>query len=70
MDSIKVLSITANLGDSRTIITHPASTTHVKLSEKERNEARISPGLIRVSCGLENIIDIIADINQALMASK
>jgi O-succinylhomoserine sulfhydrylase len=70
LDNIKILSITANLGDSRTIITHPASTTHVKLSEQEKEEARISPGLIRVSCGLENIIDILTDIEQALEASK
>lgn len=70
LDSIEILSITANLGDSRTIITHPASTTHSKLSEEEKDEAKISPGLIRVSCGLESIVDIIADIEQALEASK
>lgn len=70
LDNIETCSLTANLGDSRTIITHPASTTHAKLSDEERAEARITPGLIRVSCGLESIIDIIADIEQALLASK
>ncbi|MBL57141.1 MAG: O-succinylhomoserine sulfhydrylase [Flavobacteriales bacterium] len=70
IDQIETLSITANLGDSRTIVTHPASTTHSKLSDDERKEARIHPGMIRVSCGLESIIDILADIEQALNASK
>ncbi|HZV43358.1 MAG TPA: PLP-dependent transferase, partial [Saprospiraceae bacterium] len=49
--------------------THPASTTHAKLSQQERNEAGISDGLIRISAGLEHIDDIIADIHQALVAS-
>ena len=70
LDSLKTCSLTANLGDSRTIVSHPASTTHYKLSDKERAEVGITPGLIRVSVGLENIIDIIADIEQALNASK
>lgn len=70
LDNIETCSLTANLGDSRTIITHPASTTHAKLSDEERAEVRITPGLIRVSCGLENIIDILADVEQALEASK
>ncbi len=70
LDNIETCSLTANLGDSRTIITHPASTTHAKLSDEERAEARITPGLIRVSCGLESVIDIIADVEQALEASK
>ncbi len=70
LDNIITCSLTANLGDSRTIITHPASTTHYKLSEDERTKVGISPGLIRVSVGLESVIDIIADIEQALAASK
>ena len=70
LDKIKTCSLTANLGDSRTIITHPASTTHAKLSDKERTEVKITPGLIRVSCGLESVIDIIADLEQSLEASK
>tara|TARA_B100000768_G_scaffold175539_1_gene187085 strand:- start:60 stop:1238 length:1179 start_codon:yes stop_codon:yes gene_type:complete len=70
LDSIKMCSLSANLGDSRTIVTHPASTTHAKLSDKERFSVGITPGLVRVSVGLENIIDIIIDIEQAIAASK
>ena len=63
-------SHTANLGDTRTIATHPASTTHSKLSEEERKAVGILPGLIRVSVGLEHIDDIVEDIEQALKKSK
>jgi O-succinylhomoserine sulfhydrylase len=63
---LKMLSLSANLGDTHTIITHPASTTHSKLSEEERQAAGITPGLVRISAGLESIEDIIADIQQAL----
>ncbi|MGI9550197.1 MAG: trans-sulfuration enzyme family protein [Aurantibacter sp.] len=65
-DSIKLLSLSANLGDSRSIVTHPASTTHSKLSSEERAETGITDGMVRVSVGLEHIDDIIADIIQAL----
>ena len=65
-DAIKLLSLSANLGDSRSIVTHPASTTHSKLSEKERLKVGITDGMVRVSVGLEHIDDIIADIVQAL----
>lgn len=65
-DSIKLLSLSANLGDSRTIVTHPASTTHSKLSPEEREAVGISDGMVRISVGLEHIDDIIADIEQAL----
>ncbi|MBT8206589.1 MAG: aminotransferase class I/II-fold pyridoxal phosphate-dependent enzyme [Eudoraea sp.] len=65
-DAIELLSLSANLGDSRSIITHPASTTHSKLSETERSEAGISPGMVRISVGLEHIDDILQDIRQAL----
>ena len=66
LDALEILSLSANLGDTRTIVTHPASTTHSKLSEEERLAAGITPGLVRISAGLENIEDIIADIEQAL----
>lgn len=66
LDEIKMCSLTANLGDSRTIVTHPSSTTHAKLSEEERQKVDITPELIRISVGLEHIDDIIADIQQAL----
>ncbi len=65
-DSIKLLSLSANLGDSRSIVTHPASTTHSKLSTEERAETGITDGMVRVSVGLEHIDDIIGDITHAL----
>ena len=70
LDALQLCSLTANLGDTRTIATHPASTTHAKLSEEERIAIGITPGLVRISVGLENIIDIVADIEQALEKSK
>ncbi|MCB0489815.1 MAG: O-succinylhomoserine sulfhydrylase [Cyclobacteriaceae bacterium] len=66
LNSLKMLSHTANLGDTRTIATHPASTTHSKLKEEERLAVGITPGLIRVSVGLEHLDDILADILQAI----
>lgn len=66
LDKIKMCSLSANLGDTRTIVTHPASTTHSKLSDEERNEVGITAGLVRCSVGLENVEDIIADLKQAL----
>lgn len=70
LNNLKMCSLTANLGDSRTIATHPASTTHSKLSKDEREAVSISDGLIRISVGLEHHEDIINDIRQALDASK
>lgn len=66
LDKIQMCSLSANLGDTRTIVTHPASTTHSKLSDDERNEVGITAGLVRCSVGLENVEDIIADLKQAL----
>jgi len=66
LDALEMLSLSANLGDTRTIATHPASTTHSKLTEDERQAAGITPGLVRISAGLEHIDDIIADIGKAL----
>jgi O-succinylhomoserine sulfhydrylase len=66
MDRIKMISLSPNLGDTRSIITHPSSTTHSKLSEEERKKVYIFPGLIRISVGLENVEDIYKDIDQAL----
>ncbi len=66
LDNLKMISITANLGDTRTIASHPASTTHSKLTADERALVSITPGLVRLSIGLENISDIIADLDQAL----
>ena len=66
LNSLKLFSLTANLGDTRSIATHPASTTHSKLSEEERQAAGVLPGLIRFSVGLEHIDDIIQDVEQSL----
>ncbi|AZA81912.1 O-succinylhomoserine sulfhydrylase [Chryseobacterium lactis] len=66
LDKIQMCSLSANLGDTRTIVTHPASTTHSKLTDEERNEVGITAGLVRCSVGLENVDDIIADLKQAL----
>ncbi|MFY7653241.1 MAG: trans-sulfuration enzyme family protein [Chitinophagaceae bacterium] len=66
LDSLQMLSMTPNLGDTRSIATHPASTTHSKLTEAERLAIGITPGLIRISCGLEHVEDIITDIKTAL----
>lgn len=66
LDALQMLSLTANLGDTRSIASHPASTTHAKLTEEERQIVGITPGLIRISVGLENKDDILADILQAL----
>ena len=66
LNSLKMLSLTANLGDTRSIASHPASTTHAKLTEEERLATNITPGLIRISVGLEHVDDILGDILQAL----
>lgn len=66
LNKLQMISMSANLGDTRSIATHPASTTHGKLTEQERLESGILPGLIRVSVGLEHIDDIIKDVEQAL----
>lgn len=66
LNALQMLSMTNNLGDSRSIASHPASTTHSKLTEAERNEVGITPGLIRISVGLEHPEDILNDILQAL----
>jgi O-succinylhomoserine sulfhydrylase len=66
LDSLEMLSLTANLGDARSIASHPASTTHGKLTEQERLDVGITPGLVRISVGLEYAADITADIMQAL----
>lgn len=67
INAISWLSLSSNLGDSRTIITHPASTTHSKLSEDDRLAVGITDGMIRLSVGLEHFEDIFEDINQALL---
>lgn len=69
IDGTRLCSITGNLGDTRTTITHPATTTHGRISEQQRAEAGITEGLIRISVGLEDIEDLIADLRQAFSRS-
>jgi O-succinylhomoserine sulfhydrylase len=70
LNQLQLISLSSNLGDTRTIATHPASTTHSKLSEEEREAVGISPTLIRISVGLEHIDDIQNDITRALGSAK
>ncbi len=70
IDEISMISLSSNLGDARSIVTHPSSTTHSKLSEAERLSVGITPGMIRLSVGLEHIEDIIGDLKQALDKTK
>jgi O-succinylhomoserine sulfhydrylase len=70
LDSLQMFSHTANLGDCRTIATHPASTTHSKIAPELREAAGIYGGTVRVSVGLEHINDIQEDIRQALEHSR
>jgi len=65
-NNLKMITITSNLGDTRTIATHPATSTHSKLSSAERAAVGITDGLVRISVGLEHVDDIIDDIKQAL----
>ncbi|WP_347374145.1 aminotransferase class I/II-fold pyridoxal phosphate-dependent enzyme [Aequorivita sp. Q41] len=68
LDSLKMCSLSANLGDSRTIVTHPASTTHSKLTKEDRLEVGITDGLVRISIGLEHVKDIKNDLKNAFAA--
>ena len=70
LNNLELHSLTANLGDTRSIATHPASTTHSKLTPDQQLAVGIDPGLVRFSCGLEHIDDIIADVDQALKQSR
>jgi O-acetylhomoserine (thiol)-lyase len=66
LDSVELFSIVANIGDSKSIINHSASTTHQQLTKDELEKAGISESLIRISVGLENSEDLIADLTKAL----
>ena len=68
LSRIQMCSLSSNLGDTRTIVTHPATTTHSKLSQADRSSVGIGPGMIRVSVGLEHVEDIRQDLAQALEA--
>jgi O-acetylhomoserine (thiol)-lyase len=66
IDELKLLSHVANIGDAKSLVIHPASTTHQQLTEEEQKATGVSPDLIRLSIGIEDADDIIADIDQAL----
>ncbi|MBW2452720.1 MAG: O-acetylhomoserine aminocarboxypropyltransferase/cysteine synthase, partial [Deltaproteobacteria bacterium] len=70
IDSVKLCSHLANIGDAKTLVIHPATTTHQQLSDQEQLAAGVSPDFIRVSVGIEDVEDIISDIDQALLASQ
>ena len=70
LDKLEMLSLTSNLGDTRTTVTHPATTTHSKLSAEERAAVNITDSLVRISVGLEHIKDIIEDIEKAIANSR
>jgi O-succinylhomoserine sulfhydrylase len=69
IDATRMLSITANLGDVKTTITHPATTTHGRLSDAQREAAGISQGLIRIAVGLESVADIQEDLSHGLRSA-
>ena len=70
LNALKVAVISNNLGDAKTIVTHPATTTHQRLPEDQKAALGITPGLIRLSCGIEDAEDLVADVVQALAAAQ
>ena len=70
VDSLKLFSHLANVGDARSLVIHPASTTHQQLNEEQQAAAGVSPDLIRLSVGLEDLDDILWDLDQALEAAS
>jgi O-acetylhomoserine (thiol)-lyase len=70
IDAAQFMSHLANVGDAKTLVIHPASTTHRQLSEEEQVKAGVTPDMIRLSIGIENIDDILWDIDQALVAAQ
>ena len=69
IDSVKLFSLLANVGDAKSLIIHPASTTHQQLTDDEQVSTGVTPDLIRLSVGIEHIDDILADLDQALRAA-
>jgi O-succinylhomoserine sulfhydrylase len=67
-DALRLVRISNNLGDAKSLITHPATTTHQRLKPEQRQELGISDGMVRLSCGLEHADDIVDDLNNALKA--
>ncbi len=69
INSVKLFSLLANLGDAKSLVIHPSSTTHQQLAEAEQRETGVTPDLVRLSVGIEDVRDIIADIEQALQVA-
>jgi O-acetylhomoserine (thiol)-lyase len=69
VSNVKLFSHLANIGDTRSLIIHPASTTHRQLTDEQRQRAGAGPEVVRLSIGLENVEDLIADLDQALAAA-
>ncbi len=70
MDALELHSHVANIGDVRSLVIHPASTTHSQLTDEERRSAGVTPGLVRLAVGLEGIEDILADLDAGFRAAK
>jgi O-acetylhomoserine (thiol)-lyase len=69
IESLNLASHVANIGDAKTLVIHPASTTHAQLTDQQLEDAGVLPGLVRISVGIEDVEDIIADLDQALAAA-
>jgi O-acetylhomoserine (thiol)-lyase len=69
INNLKLASLLANVGDAKTLVIHPASTTHQQLSDAEQRESGVTPDMVRVSVGLEHVDDIIEDLDIALKAT-
>ena len=70
INRVQLFSLLANIGDAKSLVIHPASTTHSQLTEEEQASTGVTPGLIRLSVGIEDIRDILADLEQALSVGK
>ncbi len=70
IDSLELFSLVANIGDAKSLVIHPASTTHQQLTEEEQKGTGVTPELVRLSVGIEDIRDILADLNQAIEAAN
>jgi O-acetylhomoserine (thiol)-lyase len=70
IDSVKLFSLLANIGDAKSLVIHPSSTTHQQLTEAEQRSTGVTPEMIRLSVGIEDVRDITADLDQALKASQ
>jgi len=70
INAVKLFSLLANIGDAKSLVIHPASTTHQQLSAQEQKDTGVTAEMVRLSFGIEDIRDILADLEQALAASK